>query len=255
MVVCIDNIDVGNTAKGGIPFSMSGDGLKDIEIPSVFVKKPNAIFLQSLVQEAGEVLIEMALGDQPGQDEEGDDKPEEPSENVDGKNEEDSNFEDESEMDKKNSEDIQTLSRKVQSLLEELNVDELPDELKESVSKELGKLKALNLNPQSSGSDSCSATSKEDLMKTVVDQLGALKDSYSGKPLRISQKGEITGETGSLEYELKETFSEEGVSQVSAEEADERQTYENESERTSGHGSPHGRDMNASSDRECPGPG
>ena len=42
-----------------LPFSMSGDGVEDIEIPSVLMRKSDAQFLQLYVKQMGEVVVRL----------------------------------------------------------------------------------------------------------------------------------------------------------------------------------------------------
>ena len=191
VLLCADNInltsDPASPTKAGIPFSMSGDGVEDVKIPSVFMKKLDANILHSLLLETGEVEVElMAAEEQHWDQSTGGDMAGNSNEEDKKEMERKEDHEKELEGDEQQSDEVKILSKKVQSLLEGINTDVLPDELRESVSRELDKLKELNLDPNG-GSGSCAAVSKDDLKQTVLDQLNTLQELQSGKPLRIAQ--------------------------------------------------------------------
>ena len=190
---CSDNVNEDGNVKTGIPFSMSGDGVEDVEIPSVFIKKSDALLLQRLLLDHGEVVVEMAaniLKKEENFDEkikaEGKDKIELSKEHKDLEESGD------------HSKEVQELSQKVQSLLEGFDTEKLPEELKDTFKNELGKLKELNLEGQTASSpeSTCSAdVSRSGLKKTVVDLLDSLQDFHSTTPHRIVPVEDSDGNT------------------------------------------------------------
>ena len=202
VLLCADNInltsDPASPTKAGIPFSMSGDGVEDVKIPSVFMKKLDANILHSLLLETGEVEVElMAAEEQHWDQSTGGDMAGNSNEEDKKEMERKEDHEKELEGDEQQSDEVKILSKKVQSLLEGINTDVLPDELRESVSRELDKLKELNLDPNG-GSGSCAAVSKDDLKQTVLDQLNTLQELQSGKPLRIAQDTQPGGKQSEM---------------------------------------------------------
>jgi len=169
---------------------MSGDGVEDIEIPSVFIKKSDAILLQNVLMDHGDVVLEiMAAEDQKKEETlSGDDEKMKTEDMKDESKSELSKDDEAIEENRDHSSEVQELSQKVQSLLEGINVDKLPEELKDTFKNELGKLKELNLEGQavSSPESTCSGgVSRSDLKRTIVDQLNTLQDLHSTTPLRI----------------------------------------------------------------------
>lgn len=142
--ISLDNIDMSHDSaslsKADLPFSMSGDGVEDVEIPSVFMRKADAQYLQDLVKESGEVVVQLLSSDEVKADNvEKEDKSD--GEGAEKVAQEEEMEENDLDLDAAN---VEVLSRKVQSLLEGLDPNVLSDELKDSVAKELSKLKELN---------------------------------------------------------------------------------------------------------------
>lgn len=143
-----------------LPFSMSGDGVEDIDIPSVFMKKADADFLVDMWKVYGEEVMvklddsrEELLGEEGGSEEqEGSREKEEKEGGSEGQ-----------EVDSKK---IKSTLENLHNLLEEIDEDALSKDLKESVAKELDILKALKTDEQEEVSEL--AGSKELLKDEAV---------------------------------------------------------------------------------------
>ena len=134
---------------------MSGDGIKDVEIPSVFMRKADAQILLDMLKEKGEVIIKL--------------RPKNDQDKEAGKKEdggEDGKKEGEEEDGKKEGEEedkgigIDKLSKHLQNLMAGLGSEVVSKELKKSVEEELQKLEA-NFNKADSA-DVVKEEKKED---------------------------------------------------------------------------------------------
>lgn len=136
----------GTPPKPTLPFSMSGDGVEDIEIPSVFMKKGDAESLLVLARQSPEVMVKLSPRTTKGEGEEkeGREKEEGAKEVL--------------RLETASGQTVEEVSQQLQKLLEGLEPELLTDKLKVSVAEELQKLKNLN-----SGADTANVA--EELLK------------------------------------------------------------------------------------------
>lgn len=60
----MDSYTPADMSKVPPPFSMSGDGVEDIDIPSVLMKNDHALFLLATLKQSGEVVVRLAANDE-----------------------------------------------------------------------------------------------------------------------------------------------------------------------------------------------
>lgn len=151
----LDNVDPStNPTKSPLPFSMSGDGVDDVRIPSVFMRKGDAQFLLDLFREAGEVVVRLGPA------------PEEEEENK-GKSEEHESKEKELNAILNTlsgdfpGKDVAAVSKQLQDLLDKLSPRLALSEKKTILARELQKLRLLNSELNSADSANVMEEGKE----------------------------------------------------------------------------------------------
>ena len=131
------------SSKGALPFSMSGDGVEDVKIPSVFMRNPDALFLHDFLKKEGEVIVQLSnFGDVEANQTEEETEIESSLEDGEKVTQE----EEREEVIEKGDlivNNVNVLSKKVQHLLDGLDESIVTGELKDSVARELSKLKEL----------------------------------------------------------------------------------------------------------------
>lgn len=144
MLFSPDNLDPSDDSatppKTPLPFSMSGDGMEDVDIPSVFMKKADVESLMSVVRLSLEAVV-VKLAPKPTKDEGESGKLEgaEPKEVL--------------RLETAAGQTVEEVSEQLQKLLEGLDPEVLTDKLKESVAEELQKLKNLNSDSTANAAD------------------------------------------------------------------------------------------------------
>ena len=173
-----DNSESTSSSKP-LPFSMSGDGVEDVTIPSVFMKQADAQFLLTVLMESPEAtaVVKLSPKNEGGRIEEGGGKGGEDRVRMkDGV----------LRVDTSSAQTVEEVSQNLQKLLEGLDPDILTDKLKNSVAKELQKLKSLDAGQSVT-------ESALDLLKSVVyggegsGEAGALNSGLNGVELRDSE--------------------------------------------------------------------
>lgn len=188
-----DNLDPSGSTMASqkpLPFSMSGDGVEDVAIPSVFMKKLDALFLLALSNEVGEVVVRLAPGNKDGGSHAKEEEAGKEDEKGEGNQEED--VKTKGDIDKDgglNVKGVEEVSKHLQKLLEELDPVIMTDKLKGSVAKELYKLKVLNSGL--SGADSASVVVKggSEVGGGGVEEGGATGNSGGGGDTSTCSKG------------------------------------------------------------------
>ena len=154
---------------------MSGDGVDDVKIPSVFMKKKDGLYLLGLMKST-EVIVKLSPGPEDDGEGEGAWQGEEEGEGE-------GHSEDEVVGGDRSVEDV---SKELQGLLEGLDTSVLSDQLRGSVAEQLQKLKDLNsgLTSADSATLSSEARKEEDtaglaweLKRSVSHQLKVLSDA------------------------------------------------------------------------------
>lgn len=135
--------------------------MEDVTIPSVFMKQADAQFLLAVARDSPETAVVVKLS--PVQADEGDGVEEGGKGNEGGVRMKDGVLR----MDTSNAQTVEDVSQSLQKLLEGLDPDILTDKLKDSVAKELQKLKNSNTDTGQSVSDSAL-----DLLKSVIGGAG-----------------------------------------------------------------------------------
>ncbi len=177
------------SASKPLPFSMSGDGVEDVKIPSVFMKKKDVLTLLRVLESVEEeVVVKLSPG------------PDEPD-NEGAKEGEGAEEEGEGGDGVISSSNVENISKQLQSLLEDLDPSILSDELRGSVEEQLQKLKLMNAGLTSSAdSASPSEARKEEDAVALTRQI---KESVA-EQLRVLN----SGLGGSSSEELKNTVAE-----------------------------------------------
>ena len=162
---------------------MSGDGVEDVEIPSVFMKKADALFLRELLTD-NEVIISLTDYDSQSQT-----KEEEKQEKRDDREKKEEEKEAVVEkMMEGGVKEVEALSKHLNDLLEGLGTGTLTEELKNSVTKELLKLKTFN--SEHSGADSAEKKKEDgDRGEATVSEDSCNSTSTSGDQTTHSDGG------------------------------------------------------------------
>ncbi len=147
------------------PFSMSGDNVEDVGIPSVFMRKDHALSLLSMQEEVRGVVV-VKITDIHEEDKVGVEK-EESVEDM------------KKEIALGGEEGVAKMAKHLQTLLEDIDTTSLTDELKDTVAKELDKIKTLNSEDRTINADSASSES-EDRDDVIDNSMEDLKKEEDG---------------------------------------------------------------------------
>lgn len=177
----MDPSDSGTPPKTPLPFSMSGDGIEDVRIPSVFMKKADVESLLDVVRQSRDaVVVKLAPRTTKDEGEEG-----KGSEGEEGRGDE-GGAKEVLRVESVSGQTMEEVSQHLQKLLEGLDPDLLTDKLKDSVAEELQKLKTLNSGQI--GADSAN----------VAEEVLKLKSRNSGQS---ADSVDVTGELRTLNSE------------------------------------------------------
>lgn len=171
----IDNAEPSNNPSKPLPFSMSGDGIEDVTIPSVFMRRKDTLTLLHLMEASGEVVVKLAPGPVDHSANKGEEGGEESLAKEEGGKDTSTNLDNLEEL---------------QDLLEGLHPSILSEELKVAVEEQVQKLKLTN-----SGNLKLATTKEEDaalltqqIKDSVVEQLRVLSSNsrVEGEELKKS---------------------------------------------------------------------